>query len=164
MAAEAARRIATALAARGETLATVECSLGGALGGALTAVPGASGWFLGGVAPYSAAAKERLLGVGGPGLGAEGAVSPMAARVLARAFRERLGADWVLAETGVAGPRGQHRSTKEPGTAFLALYGPDGIAHEMTVSTGLEDREQNRRAFLDAALSLISTTIKMPVV
>ena len=155
-------RIAAALTARGQTLATVECSLGGALGGALTELAGASGWFVGSVAPYSAHAKAALLGLGPEQLGAEGAVSPTAARLLAEAARARLGADWALAETGIAGPRGQRRSAKEPGTAYLALVGPDGFRHERAVETGLDDRAANRRAFLDGALALISTSIEIP--
>ena len=154
-------RIAAALTARQQTLATVECSLGGAIGGALTEVAGASAWFVGCVAPYSAAAKEALLGVGREALGADGAVSPLAARLLAEAARARLGADWALAETGIAGPRGQRRSAKEPGTAYLALVGPDGHVRARAVATGLDDRAANRRAFLAAALELISTSIEI---
>jgi nicotinamide-nucleotide amidase len=157
----AEERIATALTARGQTLATVECSLGGALGGALTGVAGASAWFVGCVAPYSAAAKQSLLGVGPEALGSEGAVSPLAARLLAEAARTRLGCDWALAETGIAGPRGQRRSAKEPGTAYLALVGPDGRARPREVATGLDDRAANREAFLAAALDLISTSIEI---
>jgi nicotinamide-nucleotide amidase len=157
-------RIAAALTARHQTLATVECSLGGALGGALTEVAGASAWFVGCVAPYAAGAKQALLGIGPDQLGADGAVSPLAARLLARAARERLGADWALAETGIAGPRGQRRSAKEPGTVYLALVGPDGLEHELERATGLDDRSANRRAFLAAALELISTNVEMSVV
>ena len=155
-------RIAAALIGRGQTLALVECTLGGALGGALTEVAGASAWFVGCVAPYSAAAKEALLGVGRDQLGPEGAVSPLAARLLAEAARARLGADWALAETGIAGPRGQRRSVKEPGTAYLALVGPDGRARPRELATGLDDRAANREAFLAAALDLISTSIEIP--
>src|SRR5437016_3990673 len=102
--------IASTLTARGQMLATVECALAGALGDALTDVPGASGWYLGGVAPYSAKAKETLLGLGADAFGGHGAVSPEAALALAEAARGRLGADWALAETGLTGPRGKHRS------------------------------------------------------
>ena len=116
----------------------------------MTELPGASAWFVASVAPYSAAAKRELLG-----LELTGAVSPEAARVLASAARERLGADWVLAETGIAGPRGQRRSAKPPGTWFACLAGPDGV-QEASLETGLDDRKVNREAFLTAALGLLS--------
>jgi PncC family amidohydrolase len=164
VAAEAVERIAAALLARGQTLATVECSLGGALGGALTELAGASAWFAGCAAPYSAAAKVGLLGVGAEALGADGAVSPLAARLLAEAGRSRLSADWALAETGIAGPRGQRRSAKEPGTAYLAQAGPDGQLATAEVATGHDDRDANRRAFLAAALMLISTSVEIKVI
>jgi nicotinamide-nucleotide amidase len=150
-----AELIAAGLSARGETIALVECTLGGALGGALTEVAGASGWFVGGLAPYAGAAKERLLGLTAVDFGGEGAVSAGAARLMAAAVRERLGATWGFAETGIAGPRGQRRSAKAPGTAFLCLVGPDGATHQRSLATGLDERSANRRAFLAAALDLL---------
>jgi PncC family amidohydrolase len=128
----------------------VECTLGGALGAALTELPGASAWFVASVAPYSAAAKQRLLGVQ-----LAGAVTPEAARALATAARDRLGVDWALAETGIAGPRGTHRSAKAPGTWHACLVGPEKI-EERSLDTGLDDRGENRAAFLNAALALLS--------
>jgi PncC family amidohydrolase len=147
--------IAAALIARNHTLAVVECTLGGGLGAALTAVPGASAWFIASVAPYAAVAKEDLLGLKPSDFGPDGAVSAGAARRMAEAARGRLGATWALAETGIAGPRGRHRSAKEPGTAFLCLVGPNGAAYERAVRTGVDARAANRRAFLAAALDLL---------
>ena len=162
------RLIAARLTAANQTLATVECSLAGALGDALTDVPGASVWYLGGIAPYSARAKQEWLGLGSDAFAGHGAVSPEAAVALAEAVRSRLGSDWALAETGLLGPRGKHRSAKEPGTAYLALVQPDDQVLERTVSTGLDDRRANKRTFLVAALELlaeaISKNIEAPVV
>jgi nicotinamide-nucleotide amidase len=143
-------RIAAVLTGRGQTLAVVECTLGGALGAAFTALPGASTWFVASLAPYSTQAKQQLLGVT-----LAGAVSPEAARALAAAARDRLGADWTLAETGIAGPRGTRRSSKDPGTWFACLSGPEGV-RERALETGLDDRLANRAAFLKAALALLS--------
>jgi nicotinamide-nucleotide amidase len=84
-----------------------------------------------------------------------GSVSPEAARALATAARDRLGADWVLAETGIAGPRGTRRSAKAPGTWHACLVGP-GTIQERSLETGLDDRGENRAAFLKAALALLS--------
>jgi nicotinamide-nucleotide amidase len=159
-----ARRIAEALTRRGETLATVECSLGGALGDVLTDVAGASAWFVAAVVPYSAGAKSALLGLDREAFGADGVVSAFGAAALARAGKECLGADWALAETGIAGPRGQHRSSKEPGTDHLCLVGPAGLEVSIEVGTGHDDRLANKAAFLSAALDLISTNVEIPVI
>lgn len=154
--------IARALIARGETVATVECSLAGGLAAALTDLAGASTWLIGGLAPYAVGAKQTLLGLGPDTFAGHGAVSPEAAARLAAAGRERLGADWTLAETGLLGPRGTRRSAKEPGTAFLHLIGPRG-EWAVAVSTGLDDRLANKQAILGAALDLLVDAISTNV-
>lgn len=160
--------VAAQLGAANQTLVTVECTLGGALGHLLTNVPGASAWYLGGVVPYAARAKETWLGLGAAAFAGHGAASPEAARRLAEAAQARLGATWALAETGLLGPRGGRRSAKDPGSGFLCLAGPDGRVATRLVSTGLDDRLANKRAFLVAAVELlaenISTSMEIPVV
>src|SRR5947207_13789418 len=58
-----AQRIARMLQARQHTLAVVESSAGGLINAALVAVPGASAYYLGGCIVYTAACRERLLGI-----------------------------------------------------------------------------------------------------
>ncbi len=147
--------IAEALVRRGQALALVECSLGGLLGATLTAMPGASRWFLASIAPYAASAREAVLGVTSESLGQDGAVSESAAQAYAIAAHRVFGADWTLAETGLLGPRGTHRSAKPPGLGYFCLLTPGGEWRKRVVRTGLDDREANRRAFRDAALTLI---------
>ena len=69
----------------------------------------------------------------------------------------------AVAETGLTGPRGAHRSAKEPGTAYLALLGPGGLVAEREVWTGLDDRAANKRAFLAGALALLAEIISKNV-
>ena len=52
-----------ALAARGRVVATAESCTGGLIAGAITDVPGSSGWFDRGFVTYSNAAKSEALGV-----------------------------------------------------------------------------------------------------
>jgi nicotinamide-nucleotide amidase len=113
------------LAERGQTLVTAESCTGGLLAERITRVPGSSAWFLGGAVSYSNALKTDLLGVPESLLAEHGAVSEPVARAMAEGARRRLGADWAVAITGIAGPDGGS-DEKPVGTVDLAWAGPDG--------------------------------------
>ena len=110
---------------RGESVATAESCTGGWLGERITAVPGSSDYYPGGVVSYSDPLKERLLGVPAALLAEHGAVSEAVARAMALGARRRLGATYGLGVTGVAGPGGGS-DEKPVGTVHLALAGPGG--------------------------------------
>jgi len=112
------------LAARGETVAVAESLTGGLLAAALSDRAGASETFRGSVVVYATDLKESLAGVPAPLLAAEGAVSEQTAGALAAGARDRLGADWGLGVTGVAGPTEQEG--RPVGTVFVAVAGPGG--------------------------------------
>lgn len=105
-----------------ETLALAESCTGGMLASLLINTPGASEVFLEGTVTYTDAAKTRVLGVTEELLAAKGAVSEEVVRAMAEGMREKSGADWALAISGIAGPGG---GTKERpvGTVCLALCG-----------------------------------------
>jgi nicotinamide-nucleotide amidase len=106
---------------RGETVAVAESLTGGLLAGRLTATAGASETFRGGIVAYSAELKDELLGTQAV---AHGAVTEETARLMASGVRDRLGATWGLATTGVAGPT---ESEGQPvGTLFVGIAGPKG--------------------------------------
>ena len=108
-----------------QTLAVAESCTGGGIGAALTAVPGSSSVFAGGVIAYSNAVKQRQLGVSAELLDQHGAVSDAVVMAMARGVRDRLETDWGLAVSGVAGPGGG--SPEKPvGLVHLAVAGPDG--------------------------------------
>lgn len=111
------------LAERGRTLVTAESCTGGLLAERITRVAGSSGWFLGGAVSYSNELKKRLLGVSEELLAEHGAVSEPVARAMAEGARERLGGDYGIAITGIAGPSGGTED-KPVGTVHLALAGP----------------------------------------
>lgn len=114
-----ARVILGILSGIGWTLATAESCTGGILGGRLTAVPGASDWYLGGVVAYANASKVRDLGVAQEVLEREGAVSEAVAAAMAEGVSERFGSDAAIAVTGIAGPLGG-TPEKPVGTVWLA--------------------------------------------
>jgi len=118
-----ARRLHAALLARAETLATAESLTGGALGVALTAAPGSSATYRGGVTAYATDLKVRLLGVDPDLLEHVGAVHPEVARAMAAGVRKRLGSTYGLSATGVAGPDPQ--DGQPPGVVHVGLVGPD---------------------------------------
>ena len=151
--------IAARLTDSGQTLAIVECTLGGAIGHLMTNVPGASAWFLGGIAPYSARFKESALGLAAEAFAGHGAVSAEAAQLLATAMRDRTGADWALAETGLAGPRGKHRSSKPTGTIYICLIDPNGQRFDFVHETGLDERLENKSAFVQQVIGILDRSI-----
>jgi nicotinamide-nucleotide amidase len=101
------------------TLAVAESCTGGMLGERLTAIPGSSDVFLGGVIAYANAAKTAQLGVDPVLLETHGAVSLEVARAMAEGGRARFGADAAVAITGVAGPGGGTEE-KPAGTVCFA--------------------------------------------
>jgi len=143
------------LRARGQTLAVAESLTGGALAAAVVDVPGASEVLRGAVVAYATDLKHELLGVDGVLLAAEGAVHPEVARQMADGVRERLGATWGLATTGVAGPGPQDGIS--PGTVFVAVSGPGARRVERLLLPG--GRGEVRAAAVRRALLLLGVVL-----
>jgi len=110
---------------RGETIAVAESCTGGRVASALTATPGSSAVFLGGVVAYDNAVKMAELDVPADVLAAHGAVSEETARTMASGVRARLKTDVGFATTGIAGPDGGSEQ-KPVGLIWFALAMPDG--------------------------------------
>ncbi len=113
------------LQSKQSTLAVAESCTGGGLGAMLTAVPGSSDYFWGGVIAYDNRIKERVLGVDPEALASYGAVSPEVAQQMAVGVRDRLGTTWGLSITGIAGPGGG-TDAKPVGLVYIGLAGPGG--------------------------------------
>ena len=127
---------------RGQTLATAESLTGGALGDLVSASPGASETYLGGVVSYATSVKVDVLGVRQETVSSSGVVSAACAREMASGVRTLIGADWAVSTTGVAGPTEQEG--QPVGTVFVGVAGPTGaIAHELHLEGNrAEIREQ----------------------
>ncbi len=115
-----AREAGIELSTRGLTLALAESCTGGLLGHALTEMPGASRFFLGGVTCYANEAKVKLLSVRKETLQCFGAVSWQCADEMLFGVRTLFGSDAAIAVTGIAGPEGGS-SEKPVGTVFIAV-------------------------------------------
>jgi nicotinamide-nucleotide amidase len=91
-------------------IAVAESCTGGLIGQRLTAIPGSSEVFVGGVIAYENEVKIRDLGVSPELIEKHGAVSEAVVDVMARGAAARFHADLSIAVTGIAGPGG---ATKE---------------------------------------------------
>ncbi len=143
----------------GATLAVAESCTGGGLGRRVTSIPGSSAWFRGGLIAYANDIKIGLLGVPPELLAHEGAVSGPVAEGMARGARERCGATWGLAITGIAGPGGG-TPEKPVGLAFLACADAAGVRVERHRFPG--DREQVREWAIAYALDLLRRQMSLP--
>ncbi|WP_406863490.1 nicotinamide-nucleotide amidohydrolase family protein [Streptomyces sp. HUAS MG47] len=147
-----AARVLALLAERGGTLAVAESLTGGLVAAELTGVPGASKTFRGSVTAYATALKEQLLGVDGTLLAERGAVDPEVALQMAAGVRVRLGADWGIATTGVAGPDPQ--DGQPVGTVHVAVAGPSGAGKVASLRLN-GDRAEIRRESVRSVLELL---------
>lgn len=132
------------------TLAVAESCTGGLLGGRLTAIPGSSDVFQGGVVCYSDASKTRDLGVPTAVLEQHGAVSEPVALGLARGVAERFETAAAIGVTGIAGPGGG-TPAKPVGTVWLAVCfrGRERVVCRRFPGGRAEIRERSAQAALD---------------
>src|SRR5659263_318210 len=104
-------------------LATRESVTGGGLGAAITAVPGASRVYRGGLITYASDLKVTLAGVDADLAAAKGVVNEDVARQMALGVRAVCSSDVGIATTGVAGPDPQEG--QRVGTVWLAVASGD---------------------------------------
>ncbi len=126
----------------GKTLALAESCTGGLAADLATRSKGASRSFVGGVVAYDNRVKVALLGVPVQLLAEHGAVSEAVARAMAEGARARLGADFGLAFTGIAGPDGGS-AEKPVGLVHWAVASAEGTQAHHRVFLG--DRQSIRR-------------------
>lgn len=141
---------------RGVRIAVAESCTGGLLGARLTAIPGSSDVFAGGVIAYENAVKRQLLGVSDADLQEHGAVSEEVATQMARAVRERLRTDIGVAITGVAGPGGG-TAAKPVGMVWVAMAGIDDKAVCLRL---FGTREEVRQRAAQAALDIVRRSLE----
>ena len=138
---------------RGMTCATAESCTGGGVGSAITAVPGSSEVFYGGVISYDNSVKEHVLGVGADVLRTVGAVSSECAAAMAIGARRLLDTDVAVSVTGIAGPGGGS-DLKPVGLVWFGLATGSGVRTEKAIFAG--DRARIREQAVLHALGMLT--------
>ena len=140
---------------RSQMLATAESLTGGRLGDVLSAAPGASDTYLGGVISYATEVKHSVLGVSEATIEEHGVVSGECAEEMAAGVRKLVGADWAVSTTGVAGPTKQEG--KPVGLVFIGVAGPSGVLSRRFDFDGerAEIREKVVRTAIDLVLERV---------
>lgn len=134
------------------TLATAESCTAGNVAAIITAVPGSSRFYKGGIIAYANAVKENLLHVKSETLEAHGAVSEETVTEMVHGAMKTLETDYAVATSGVAGPSGG-TADKPVGTIWIAA----GNAQKVLAAKLTEDegREKNIQAATKKALQLL---------
>ena len=136
----------------GKTLASAESITAGGIGAALTAVPGASAVYKGGIISYCDEVKANLLAVPTEYLTTYGAVSAPVAEAMAQGARKALRTDLAVAVTGLAGPSGDDFG-HSVGTVYIGFADrTQAFAREYHFDGS---REAVRTQTIEAALRLI---------
>ena len=140
------------LAERGLTIAVMESCTGGLLADTITNVPGSSRYFRGGLVAYATEVKEAM-GVDPAVIAKYGVYSDETAIAMAKAIRERLGADIGIGTTGVAGPEpdGDH----PVGEVHIAIDGGGKIPDQVLNFTFNQSRTAIKRRGVTQALMLL---------
>ena len=144
------------LRARKSRLVVAESCTGGLLGGRITAIPGASEVFIGGVIAYDNVVKSGTLDVPPELLERHGAVSEQVVSAMARGVQRQFAVDAALAITGIAGPGGG-TADKPVGTVWMAARLDGDTRALKRIFPG--DRNEIRARAAQAALDLLRRMI-----
>jgi nicotinamide-nucleotide amidase len=146
------------LQAKRATLATAESCTGGVIAQMITAIAGVSASYLGGVVSYANSAKTELLAVPQELIETHGAVSPQVAAAMAEGARQRMGADFGLATTGIAGPGGG-TAEKPIGLVYLGLATASGTQTRRLDIGSDQPRDIIQRRSAKAALNWVRLSL-----
>ncbi|KGF88494.1 competence/damage-inducible protein A [Prochlorococcus marinus] len=109
---------------RNQTIVFAESCTGGLLSSSLTSISGSSQVFQGSIISYSNELKSSLLNISEEKLNKYGAVSEEVCETMAINVKNKLGADWAIATSGIAGPSGGTQE-KPVGLVYISIAGPN---------------------------------------
>ncbi|MDY4762394.1 competence/damage-inducible protein A [Streptococcus thoraltensis] len=110
----------------GKSITAAESLTAGLFQSTIAEFHGASSIFAGGFVTYSLGQKASILGISETDLKRHGVVSDFTAKAMAEAAREKVGADFAISLTGVAGP--DELEGQPVGTVFIGLASEAGVA------------------------------------
>jgi nicotinamide-nucleotide amidase len=151
-AADLAAVVLEALRSKHQRLGVAESCTGGMVAERITAIPGASDTFIGGVVAYADAVKTERLSVPVETITVHGAVSEQTVRAMAEGAQRLFAVDCSVAVTGIAGPSGG-TPEKPVGTVWLAARVAGDTRAVGRVFPG--DRDEIRERAAQAALDLL---------
>ena len=105
---------------RNQTIVFAESCTGGLLSSSLTSISGSSQVFQGSIVSYSNKLKNSLLNISEDKLKKYGAVSEEVCETMAINVKAKLGADWAIAISGIAGPNGGSQD-KPVGLVYISI-------------------------------------------
>jgi nicotinamide-nucleotide amidase len=144
------------LAENNRSLSVAESCTGGYLANAITDVPGSSRYMMGGIIAYANMVKVDQLGVLQDDLNNHGAVSKSVALQMARGVAERLGSNYGISTTGIAGPGGGTEE-KPVGTVWIGFWSQD--EHFALKARFTNDRLINKERSAAVALEIVRRSI-----
>ncbi len=140
-----------------KTVSTAESCTGGAVAKMLTTKSGSSKYYLGSIISYSNDSKKSLLGVNKDDLNNYGAVSKQVVEQMALGIRKKLGTDFGLATSGIAGPTGATKG-KPVGTIWICVSSESKIISKK-LNLGYS-RERNIHVTALSVLNLLRLELK----
>lgn len=140
----------------GKNLGTVESCTGGGVANSIVSIPGSSAYFQGNLTTYSYELKTKLAGVKVETLAKFGAVSGETVAEMAIGGREKLGVDYCISISGVAGPDGG-TPDKPVGTVWMAVA-LEGDCITKKINLG-DNRERNIQMTIFASLNMLRNVL-----
>lgn len=135
-----------------KTLGTAESCTGGAVASKIVSMAGSSAFYHGSIISYTNELKQKLLSVKKETLEKYGAVSEAVVIEMSRNGRVKLGVDYCISISGIAGPSGG-TDEKPVGTVWIGIAGPEK-EYAKKFNFGL-NRERNIEATALAALNFL---------
>lgn len=134
------------------TMATAESCTGGALASSIVSVSGASSYFHGSFITYTNELKNKVLNVPNELFTTVGAVSKEVVEIMASEARKKLGVDYCLSVSGIAGPEGG-TFEKPVGTVWIGLATPTKTISRKFLFAN--NRDRNVQLSVLSALNLL---------
>ena len=145
------------LTKRNETIVFAESCTGGLLSSSLTSISGSSQVFQGSIVSYSNELKNSLLNISKEKLTKYGAVSEEVCEAMAISVKEKLGADWAIAISGIAGPNGGSQD-KPVGLVYISISGPN---NQLTNIKKLFNSTRNRAEIQTLSVNVCLNSLRL---